>query len=431
MTKPRALYIVHNHPDVRAAGVEIHAMELFIAMREGGRFDASLLAKAGAPFSRTARPHEGTMIASVNPADGDQYLFYNDGQDYDHFRGTGPAKVHLTVFLDRFLRALRPDIVHFHSTQYLGYDAIRQVRNTLPAAAIVHTLHEFLPICHRNGQLLRTNDHERCLEASPRRCHECFPDIAAREFFLRDRFIRAQFEQVDLFLAPSRFLLERYVYWGLPREKIRLEPYGRPPLAGPPAPARGAPGLRARFGYFGQFSQFKGVHVLLQAMQQVRRLSGDSAHLWLHGNNIDLQPPEFQIVLRRLIEETRPAVTLAGQFGRDELRRAMENIDWLVVPSLWWENLPLVIQEAFQCERPVICSDIGGMAEIVQHEVNGLQFRAGDAMSLAETMHRAATTPGLWEKLRAGIPPVYSASEQADNLAEIYQHAMEVRHALV
>ena len=82
------------------------------------------------------------------------------------------------------------------------------------------------------------SENELCLEASPRRCHECFPEISPQEFFLRKRFIQSHFEHVDLFLAPSRFLLERYVDWGIPREKIRFEDYGRRPA--PRVPARTA-----------------------------------------------------------------------------------------------------------------------------------------------------------------------------------------------
>jgi hypothetical protein len=72
----------------------------------------------------------------------------------------------------------------------------------------------------------------------------------------------------------------------------------------------------------------------------------------------------------------------------------MGDVDWVVVPSVWWENSPLVIQEAFQRGRPVICSDIGGMAEKVADGVDGLHFRAGDPEALAATIARAATDPG-------------------------------------
>ena len=70
-----------------------------------------------------------------------------------------------------------------------------------------------------------------------------------------------------------------------------------------------------------------------------------------------------------------------------------------MVPSIWWENSPLVIQEAFLHGRPVICSDIGGMAEKVDHDVNGLHFPVGDPDALARTIQRAAIDQGCGSAL--------------------------------
>jgi glycosyltransferase involved in cell wall biosynthesis len=111
---------------------------------------------------------------------------------------------------------------------------------------------------------------------------------------------------------------------------------------------------------------------------------------------------------------------MVGKYNHSELADLMAAIDWVVVPSTWWENSPLVIQEAFQFGRPVICSDIGGMAEKVEHGVNGLHFRAGDAESLAATILEAAETPGLWDRLRAGIRPVYTMDEHLRTLTTLY-----------
>ncbi len=82
----------------------------------------------------------------------------------------------------------------------------------------------------------------------------------------------------------------------------------------------------------------------------------------------------------------------------------MANVDWVVVPSIWWETGPLVVMEAFQYGRPVICSDIGGMSKRVTDGVNGLHFRRRDAEDLARKMQRAAETPGLWDELRNEHP---------------------------
>lgn len=422
------LYLAQSHAEIRAGGSEVHARELYAAMRARPGVQPFLLARTGAPYANTPRPHEGTLTSVLHADDPGQHLFHHDDTGYDHFQGRHATKEHLTVFLHRFLTEVQPDVVHVHQTSFLGYDVLRQIRNSLPHAVIIHTLHDYLPMCSRDGQLLRTGDHERCLQASPRRCNECFPHIAPREFFLRERFIKTQLALVDAFICPSRFLLERYADWGLPRDKLHHVPYGRPSLPAAADPA-GAPRERWRFAFFGQMSAYKGVLTLLQAMQMVQATSHGAARLWLHGNNVDLQSPEFRRQFALLFDEVRLSTCQAGPYPREQLPRLLQDVDWVVVPSLWWENLPLVIQEAFQCGRPVICSDVGGMAEAVADGVNGLHFRAGDAASLAAVMHRAATTPGLWEKLRRGAPVVPTVDTQAEWLANLYQQLREERHA--
>ena len=76
-------------------------------------------------------------------------------------------------------------------------------------------------------------------------------------------------------------------------------------------------------------------------------------------------------------------VTFAGPYDHDrELYELMARTDWVVVPSIWWETGPLVVMEAFQYGRPVICSDIGGMSTRVTDGVNGMHFRRRDAEDL-------------------------------------------------
>jgi glycosyltransferase involved in cell wall biosynthesis len=99
----------------------------------------------------------------------------------------------------------------------------------------------------------------------------------------------------------------------------------------------------------------------------------------------------------------------------------MAGVDWVVVPSIWWENSPLVIQEAFCHRRPVICSNIGGMAEKVDDRVNGLHFAVGDPAALAATLELAATRSGLLDELRAGIKAPPTVAETADACLKIYR----------
>jgi glycosyltransferase involved in cell wall biosynthesis len=407
---------------MRAGGAEIYAHELHRALRRNDDWEPTFLARSGPPQSPTGAPRVGTRLSPVEGVD-DEYLLYPEDYDFDWLMGTmRQSKALYTYDLRRFLLAARPDVVHFQHTLFIGYDAIRETRRTLPEVPIVYTLHEFLPICHNKGQMVRTTDRSLCAEASPRRCGECFPDISSEDFLLRKRFIQAHFDLVDLFIAPSATLLERFVEWGIPRERILLEDYGRlrPSASGEDR----RPPPHDVLGLFGQLNPYKGIDVLLGAM---RILGGESPRLRVHGANLDLQEHSFRDEVLALLEATNGNVSTHGAYPPERAGELMGDVDWVVVPSVWWENSPLVIQEAFAQRRPVICSDIGGMAEKVTDGVNGLHFRVGDADSLASTIRRAVETPGLWEELREGIPAVHRMDDHVDVLTGAYESLIEQR----
>ena len=103
----------------------------------------------------------------------------------------------------------------------------------------------------------------------------------------------------------------------------------------------------------------------------------------------------------------------------------------MIVPSTWWENSPVVIQEAFHHGRPIIASDIGGMAEKVRHGIDGLHFHAGSAESLAERLADAIREPALWDRLRAGIQPPMTAHEAGRRHAELFGKLLARRQPML
>jgi glycosyltransferase involved in cell wall biosynthesis len=103
----------------------------------------------------------------------------------------------------------------------------------------------------------------------------------------------------------------------------------------------------------------------------------------------------------------------------------MAECDYVVVPSKWWENSPVVIQEAYSNGVPVICTGIGGMAEKVRNGVSGLHFRLGDPVDLLRAI-RAAANPQQAAALAGGIPPVTSAVDMAHAYASFFSAAAAV-----
>lgn len=420
MSKTKVLYIVHGHPEIQIGGAEVYAYELFQGMRSHPDFEPIFLARTFSPGYGT---HAGTPFRTFENRT-DEMLWFTDRSAFDWFYKTQYDKSQYTVHFRHLLETYRPDIVHIQHLDGIGLNVIRQIKRALPLTPIVYTLHELQAICHAGGLMLRPINNELCDRASPARCHECFPTTAPSSFFMRQRLLEAQLQCVDQFLAPSRFLLERYVEWGIPRDRIRFEEYGRvrPQTSSDNGAKPPSPGW---FGFFGQLAPHKGLLVVLEAAKLLRASGFEDFHIFINGANLEQQVEGFQDEFDRELKASSSHITFLGKYDNDNVAQRIRDLAWVLVPSTWWENSPLVIQEAFMHQRPVICSDIGGMAEKVTDGIDGLHFRVGDPASLAATLRRAASSDGLWKKLQGGIKPIYSLPETLEFHAELYRELID------
>jgi len=128
--------------------------------------------------------------------------------------------------------------------------------------------------------------------------------------------------------------------------------------------------------------------------------------------------PRFARHLRRITRRDG-RIAFAGTVGGNRVLNTHSELDLLVVPSVWYENSPNVILEAFTAGTPIVASDSGGMAELVQHEVNGLLFERGNVDDLARQLQRVVDQPALLESLRKGIGPVKTVDEEMEELVQL------------
>jgi len=124
-----------------------------------------------------------------------------------------------------------------------------------------------------------------------------------------------------------------------------------------------------------------------------------------------------------------PRIRLCPAFPNDEVRRVLASTDALVVPSVWPENTPLVVYEAFAAGCPVVGSDVEGIAEIVEHEVNGLLFAPGDSSGLAAAIRRLAENRALLRTLASRTKPPLSVPAHVSRLEAIYRELAVAREA--
>ena len=415
-TAMRILHLCHNHPHLQPGGSEVLARGLFRELRDRHGAEGLLLAAVTAAH-RQRRP--GTLLQSVGGAADEMLVWLGH---FDRFALSQPDTYGLAATLAPLVASVDPDIVHFHHLLQFGAEAVDVVRRAAPRARLVFTAHDFFPICPQEGQLL-TTDGRLCRGPSLDACRRCFPGRPAEDFVMRDLQMRDLLADFDRILLPSEFARGRYLAAGHPTERLVLMPNG---IAsdGPTAPRRRptADGRRDRFGFFGHINRFKGGMVLLEA-SRILSEDGTAHRLTLHGGTA-YQPDAFLERFGAALGAA-PMARHHGPYTGADLGALMAEIDWVVVPSVWWENAPLVILEAFRHGRPVICGDAGGMAEMVRDGVDGLHAPIGDPAGLAAVLRRAAERPELWDRLVSGIVPPKTIAQVAEDHISLYQELLD------
>lgn len=235
-----------------------------------------------------------------------------------------------------------------------------------------------------------------------------------RDIQQRSKVLVDELNLAGTIISPSNFVRDVYIQVGVDPEEIIFSRQGVDLPNIPQTTLVRQPSPKLRMGYIGQITQIKGVHILIKAVNQLADLP---VHLDIYG---DLKKePDYVARLKALVSDHHK-IEFQGMFERKDLTSVMGSLDVLVVPSLWYENSPNVIQEAFATKTPVITSDIGGMAELIEHRKNGLLFCTGDFDALAEQLRALLFEPGLLTQLQEGIGEVKSVAVEMAELEEIY-----------
>ena len=423
--KKTVLLVSLFHPELVRGGAQQVCYELFEGLRDDPEYRPVLLASIDATYPALYK--SGARITGFDERP-DEFLLLS--RDYDHWwhRTSDPL---LVESYTEFLEHIRPDVVHFHHFLTYGVELIGLTRRVLPEARLVMTFHEFLAICNANGHMVRRFDNSLCRTASQVRCHQCFPERSPEDFFVRKLWLQSHLGAIDAFTCPSRFMLDHYADWGLARDKLFHVTNGQRDYAATgdaAAPARNdTRETYNRFGFFGQIIDAKGVHIILRAVALLRAEGFTDFTVEINGGNINYASPAVRAEIEEFIEaeKQRPPgerlVSFNGSYATHELRSRMARIDWCLVPSMWWEAFALVISEAWMFKKPVICSNVGAMADRVRDEKDGLQFEMGDPAGLARTIKRAASEPGLWQRLAGALPTPPARADMIDGFHRIYR----------
>jgi GT2 family glycosyltransferase len=430
----RLLLVHQGYPPESLGGSEVYTESL--ARHLARDHDVAVL-------HRSADPGRGDYDVSESRRDGVRVISLNTPRwsegGFTAYRDPRAAAAAAAI-----VAQMKPDVVHVGHLHGLSTGVVFEARRL--GAPVVFTLHDFGTLCAL-GQLVNL-DLEVCPGPSPTRCLGCVggqvavgPSRAAKEAGRRLPFaqpaaralsrltgagaarvdrrlqeMREVLRQGDMLIAPSRFMRDRMAALGV--GGIRVLPLGHDPVT--PTPRRLDGDDRLRVGFVGTLVPSKGVHVLARA---VRDLADPRLRLALHGAFAPYHGDTGYE--RRLREILGPLAgdALRGPFPHARLGEVLAETDVLVVPSIWEENAPLVVQEAFLARVAVVVSGHGGLAEAVRDGVDGLHFRPADAGDLARAIRRLADEPALRERLAAQAPRVPTMDEHVRGLMDLYAEA--------
>ena len=437
MTRLRILHAIHDFLPRHQAGSEIYAAELCLELaRRHEVFVVCAEHDLATPHGTIRwRLYEGLPVIEI----------VNNWQS-ERFEDTYLAP-RIMAQLEHVLDVTRPDVLHVHNLLNLSFDLPRRAKaRGIPTVA---TLHDYTLVCAAGGQRVHVAEAHLCETIEPERCSRCvqdsmlhaqtlaaglsrgpagalfrwaapiarrtlpvLTDAAARRLpkratsaqQLASRLDRAVgvFDEIEHFVAPSPSLADEYRRLGLPANRLEVSDYGFVRVARPPRPPAAG---RVRFGFVGTLAWHKGAHVLIEAARLLR----GSFEVTIAGDpNVG---PEYMARLRR--DASALPIRFSGRFERDAAARLYANLDVLVVPSLWPENSPLVIHEAFMHGVAVVGSRLGGVRDLIKHDINGLTYRGGVSGGTccgSSALHRR---PGTCRAPRRHAPEVKSIEEDA------------------
>jgi glycosyltransferase involved in cell wall biosynthesis len=346
-----------------------------------------------------------------------------------------------------------PDIVHLHaSTSAVSILLVREAHKR--GISVVFTYHTPSVTCQR-GTLLRWG-REICAGQMERTaCSQCtlhglglpmalsrivgslppalgqtlgsldlcggvFTTLRMPELIeLRHSAVHALFLEVDEVVAVCQWVADLLVLNGVPRGKLHLSRQGLPWEAS-------APGGKAwksptkKIAFLGRWDPTKGVEILVDAMLAEPDLP---LHLDIYAI---AQGSKGSALRDKMITRSGPdrRIQFLEPLSAAHIVPALRTYDALAVPSQWLETGPLVVYEAFAAGIPVIGSDLGGIAELVEHEKNGLLVEASSVAGWRSVLRRIVQEEGLLDRLKSGVSAPRRMDAVAADMSVIYQGLM-------
>jgi glycosyltransferase involved in cell wall biosynthesis len=324
-----------------------------------------------------------------------------------HHNFENPA---LSKIASQLIQIEKPDIVHVGHSMRIS--KLIEVLPTLNIPYII-TLTDFFNICPKYN--LITSKDSLC--DGPRggdACQKFCPEYSYSYISKRLELSHAILSQAQAITCPSHFAAN-LVKKEFPDLKIQVINHGMRINTLKRSDRTYTDKQALIFGYASSLNVFKGVHILIEAF---KRVPGDSLKLKIYGSG---EKKAYVKQIEKMAKGDK-RIEFCGVYAEEQLGDVLTNLDAIVIPSLWYENYPLIFQEAFACEVPVIASKIGMMAETIEDKVNGFLFEMGNVEHLAAVLQTIATKPSILNTVKQKLKerPILTLAQEAYTYSRLY-----------
>lgn len=317
----------------------------------------------------------------------------------------------------KLLDKIKPDIIHAHNIYHqLSPSILKEARKrNIP---VVMTLHDYKLICPNYLLFCKGKHCQKCLKGNYFHCllNNCYESffksaLATTESIIHNKILKSYQKGVKLFVAPSQYLKNLMLKAGFKDEKIIV--------LNNPAPETENNSEGSRLLYFGRLSKEKGVDLLLISLKD----TNESLDIVGDGPLSN----ELKKLTQKLKLENR--VTFHGHLEGEALLKIKREAKAVIVPSLWAENMSLVILESLALSKIVIASAMGGNPELIEHGKTGFLFLPNNQFDLADKINNLnSLSNDEKEKIKANICEkikLLNLSKHLDSLEDIYQQVIK------
>ena len=237
----------------------------------------------------------------------------------------------------------------------------------------------------------------------------------------RPEYVIGQINRARCVLVTNHFMKKMLEKHGMRSNIIKLMPFGIEPI-NPLKDDLKRDYDTLNIGFIGTLNFHKGVHVPIKALRALPQ--SVKIQLKIYGSRE--QFPEYVSLLDKTIaNDTR--ISFLGTFEPDRIGTVLQGIDILVIPSLWYENTPLILHQAQAAKVPVIATDLGGMNEMIEDGKNGFLIKPGQDKELATLFDHLASNPERIDLLRQHIRAPLFIDEYANRLETLYSNICAVK----